>query len=171
MIARTILQLKNHRVNRKIQGQKNKGRAGLTSNRPHVQPVAVSSISPVVSSFSQLNRFYSTLTYTSSPSPPISPVISSIPPSSIPSTTPSPSTLAANSSVSHPPKASTPPFDPNDQMSLVTFPMIWQKLEEEVGKENLIFPMEIVYLLGAPGSGYVFVFLFFYLSFIYIMYL
>ena len=33
------------------------------------------------------------------------------------------------------------------------FSSVWQRLEEEYGRENLRFPKEIILLGGAPGSG------------------
>ena len=33
------------------------------------------------------------------------------------------------------------------------FTPIWENLEEEVGRENLRFPKEIILLGGAPGAG------------------
>ncbi len=33
------------------------------------------------------------------------------------------------------------------------FQTVWQELEEEIGKENLRFPKEIILLGGAPGAG------------------
>src|SRR5687768_17795628 len=35
----------------------------------------------------------------------------------------------------------------------VIFMPIWESLEEEVGRENLRFPKEIILLGGAPGAG------------------
>jgi adenylate kinase len=35
----------------------------------------------------------------------------------------------------------------------VIFAPIWEALEEEVGRENLRFPKEIILLGGAPGAG------------------
>lgn len=33
------------------------------------------------------------------------------------------------------------------------FPAIWAQLEADYGRENLVFPKEIIWLMGAPGSG------------------
>eukprot|EP01133_Synstelium_polycarpum_P008690 gene8690-10210_t len=38
--------------------------------------------------------------------------------------------------------------DPN-----IIFDTVWNKLEKKHGKENMRFPQEIIYLMGAPGSG------------------
>ena len=35
----------------------------------------------------------------------------------------------------------------------VIFKAVWEKLEEEVGHENLRFPKELILLGGAPGAG------------------
>ncbi len=35
----------------------------------------------------------------------------------------------------------------------IIFGAVWQKLEEEIGRENLRFPKEIILLGGAPGAG------------------
>ena len=35
----------------------------------------------------------------------------------------------------------------------IIFSPSWEALEEEVGRENLRFPKEIILLGGAPGSG------------------
>lgn len=35
----------------------------------------------------------------------------------------------------------------------VIFTPIWESLEEEVGREDLRFPREIILLGGAPGAG------------------
>eukprot|EP01135_Chromosphaera_perkinsii_P004424 Nk52_evm2s281 gene=Nk52_evmTU2s281 len=35
----------------------------------------------------------------------------------------------------------------------IIFNTVWQQLEREVGRENLRFPKEIIWLNGAPGSG------------------
>ena len=35
----------------------------------------------------------------------------------------------------------------------IIFTPIWDALEEEVGRENLRFPKEIILLGGAPGAG------------------
>jgi adenylate kinase len=39
------------------------------------------------------------------------------------------------------------------QMQTAIFPTIWNKLEADYGREQLRFPKEIVWLMGAPGSG------------------
>jgi len=38
--------------------------------------------------------------------------------------------------------------DPN-----IIFDLVWTRLEEDIGRENLIFPKEIFWLNGSPGAG------------------
>ncbi|MDP2437648.1 MAG: nucleoside monophosphate kinase, partial [archaeon] len=33
------------------------------------------------------------------------------------------------------------------------FPAIWSSLEADYGRENLVFPKEIIWLMGSPGAG------------------
>eukprot|EP01094_Clydonella_sp_ATCC50884_P007645 TRINITY_DN1686_c0_g1_i1.p1 TRINITY_DN1686_c0_g1~~TRINITY_DN1686_c0_g1_i1.p1 ORF type:complete len:508 (+),score=159.08 TRINITY_DN1686_c0_g1_i1:144-1667(+) len=37
--------------------------------------------------------------------------------------------------------------------SKVIFDDVWSKVEEQMGRENMMFPKEIIWLMGAPGSG------------------
>ena len=54
-----------------------------------------------------------------------------------------------------PPSHPRPPkiLDLEVKDARVIFAPIWQSLEEEVGRENLRFPKEIILLGGAPGAG------------------
>ena len=51
------------------------------------------------------------------------------------------------------PTTSQPPVDLEVKDFRVIFKPVWEDLEEEVGRENLRFPKEIILLGGAPGSG------------------
>lgn len=52
------------------------------------------------------------------------------------------------------PESAAPPIvDLEVKDVRVIFKPIWEDLEQEVGKENLCFPKEIILLGGAPGSG------------------
>lgn len=46
-----------------------------------------------------------------------------------------------------------PPLDLEIKDAQVIFKTVWESLEEEVGRENLRFPKEIILLGGAPGAG------------------
>ena len=46
-----------------------------------------------------------------------------------------------------------PPVGAVAQEAREIFSFVWEKLEQEVGRENLRFPKEIVLLGGAPGAG------------------
>lgn len=35
----------------------------------------------------------------------------------------------------------------------VLFDLAWSSIEKSVGHENMVFPKEIIWLAGAPGSG------------------
>ena len=37
--------------------------------------------------------------------------------------------------------------------ALVIFKTVWESLEEDLGRENLRFPKELILLGGAPGAG------------------
>lgn len=49
--------------------------------------------------------------------------------------------------------SSKPPLDLEIKDAQLIFDAVWEDLEEEVGRENLRFPKEIILLGGAPGSG------------------
>ncbi|MBS0659234.1 MAG: nucleoside monophosphate kinase [Verrucomicrobia bacterium] len=61
------------------------------------------------------------------------------------SPTASPSPVAA--------PAAKAPLDLEIKDAQLIFDAVWEDLEEEVGRENLRFPKEIILLGGAPGSG------------------
>jgi len=47
----------------------------------------------------------------------------------------------------------TPVHDLEVKDPQIIFERVWSKLEEDLGKENLIFPKEIFWLNGSPGAG------------------
>lgn len=55
------------------------------------------------------------------------------------------------------PPTAAPPKPPITDLEIkdaqIIFDAVWEDLEEEVGRENLRFPKEIILLGGAPGSG------------------
>lgn len=50
-------------------------------------------------------------------------------------------------------KQDRPPLDLEIKDEQVIFSTVWEGLEQEVGRENLRFPKEIILLGGAPGAG------------------
>lgn len=64
---------------------------------------------------------------------------------------------------SQPDKASIEPVVLEVKDGKVIFDTVWQKLEKKYGRERLQFPREIIWLMGAPGSGKrFFIFIFFF---------
>ena len=47
----------------------------------------------------------------------------------------------------------SPPADLEIKDAHLIFNRVWKKLEDDVGRENLRFPKELILLGGAPGSG------------------
>src|SRR5690606_24760488 len=48
---------------------------------------------------------------------------------------------------------SAKPQDLEIKDAQLIFNTVWQELEEEYGRENLVFPRELHWLNGAPGAG------------------
>lgn len=51
------------------------------------------------------------------------------------------------------PPSDRPPLDLEIKDAQLIFNAVWEELEEEVGREKLRFPKELILLGGAPGSG------------------
>jgi len=55
--------------------------------------------------------------------------------------------------MANPKEFDRPPLDLEIKDAHVIFNTVWEALEEEVGRENLRFPKEVILLGGAPGAG------------------
>ncbi len=51
------------------------------------------------------------------------------------------------------PQPEQPPVDLEIKDAQLIFKSVWEELEEEYGKNNLLFPKELILLGGAPGAG------------------